>query len=104
VSTEISGITRFRKKPVEVTAVQWTGGNELELIVFTGDQFEPIEPEDRADDPDVTGQVFDVLHNTWVGVYTGQWVIRGVKGEFYPIAEDVLAETYERIGASDANS
>jgi hypothetical protein len=35
------------------------------------------------------------LHTTWVGVKTGQWIVRGVKGEFYPIAEDVLAETYE---------
>jgi hypothetical protein len=41
--------------------------------------------------------VFDVLHESWVGVKTGQWVIRGVAGEFYPIDEAVLAETYEPV-------
>lgn len=89
--------TLFRKKPVTVQAVQWTGDNEDELIAFTGGNFFTIDPEDRGDDPDRTAQVYDKLHSTWVGVYTGQWIVKGVKGEFYPIAEDVLAETYERV-------
>jgi hypothetical protein len=94
--------TRFRKKPVEIEAVQWTGDNEDELHTFTAGQFYATDDDDRAnsEDPEATASVFDVLHSTWVLVYTGQWVIRGVKGEFYPIAEDVLAETYERIGES----
>ena len=41
--------------------------------------------------------MYDRLHSTWVLVYTGQHIVRGVKGEFYPIAEDVLAETYEAV-------
>ncbi|MBG0830526.1 hypothetical protein HS041_22450 [Planomonospora sp. ID67723] len=88
-------MARFRKTPIEVEAIQWTGDNEDELIGFTGALFQALDPEDRSDDPDATGSVFDVLHSTWVLVYTGQWVVKGVKGEFYPIAEDVLAETYE---------
>jgi hypothetical protein len=44
--------------------------------------------------------VYDELHSTWVGMYTGQWIIKGVKGEFYPINEEVLAETYEPVGDS----
>lgn len=88
-------ITRYRKRPIEVDTVQWTGSNEAELIAFTNHRFEAVPPEDRAEDPEITAQVFDVLHSTWVGVYTGQHVVCGVKGEFYPVAEDVLAETYE---------
>lgn len=88
---------RFRKKPVEVTAVQWTGGNEAELRAFAGDLFEAVEPEDRGDDPAQTATVMDTLHNTWVRVYDGQWIIKGVKGEFYPIDGAVLAETYEPV-------
>jgi hypothetical protein len=95
-------VTRYRKRPVEVDAIQWTGDNEAELITFTGNRFEALEPEDRADDPEITAQVLDVLHSTWVGVKTGQHIVRGVKGEFYPIAEDVLAETYERVGDGPA--
>jgi hypothetical protein len=88
-------VTRYRKRPVEVDTIQWTGDNEAELIEFTNHHFEAVPPEDRAEDPEITAQVFDVLHSTWVGVKTGQHVIRGVKGEFYPIDVDVLAETYD---------
>lgn len=94
-------VFRFRKRPIEVEAVQWTGDNEAELGAFTDDQFETVDPENRGDDPDQTATVFDTLHSTWVRVYTGQWVIKGVKGEFYPIAEAVLAETYDPVHAPE---
>lgn len=93
----MSAAVRFRKKPVEVDAVQWTSFNFTELRDFTGGQFRIIHAFDDTDDPDITAFVYDELHSTWVGLKTGQWVIRGVAGEFYPIAEDVLAETYEQV-------
>lgn len=85
---------RFRKKPVEVAAVQWRGDNFNELVEFTGGRFRTI-----ASVTDFTAQVYDVLHETWVDMKTGQWVIQGVKHEFYPIDESVLADTYERVTA-----
>ncbi|MBF6515537.1 hypothetical protein IU421_14790 [Nocardia cyriacigeorgica] len=88
---------RFRKKPVEVEAIRWTGSNVNELFRFTNGKFAAIEPDDREGDPEKTGEVLDVLHATWVGVYTGQWIIKGVKGEFYPCDDEVLAETYDAI-------
>lgn len=92
-------MSRFRKKPVEVEAIQWTGDNADELETFTGGLFNMLDREDRehCDDPEMTAQVFDDLHSTWVGVYTGQWIIRGVKGEFYPCDAAVLAETYDPV-------
>ena len=90
-------VRTFRKKPVTVRAVQWTGDNEQELVEFTGGKFMAVAPEDRGDDPEITGQVFDYLHGTWVGVKTGQHVVEGVRREFYPIDESVLAETYEAV-------
>lgn len=87
---------RYRKRPIVIEALEWTGDNEQQLVEFTGHKFESIAPEDRAEDGEKTALVYDVLHSTWVGVYTGQHIVRGVKGEFYPIAEDVLAETYDR--------
>ncbi|MGX1116371.1 hypothetical protein RKD37_001734 [Streptomyces ambofaciens] len=93
-------ITRYRKKPVEVDTIQWTGDNEAELIAFTSNNFHALDDADRenSDDPEATAEVYDKLHSTWILVYTGQHIVRGVKGEYYPIAEDVLAETYERVG------
>jgi len=92
-------IIRYRKRPVEVDTCRWDGDNEAELRCFTGGNFNKLAPEDRdrCDDPDATGEVFDRLHSTWVLVYTGDSIIRGVQGEFYPIRADVLDETYERV-------
>lgn len=83
---------RFRKRPIEVTAVQWTGSNLAEMNEFTGGLFLVITSV-----TDFTAQVYDVLHGTWVDLKTGHWVVKGVRGEFYPIDGDVLAETYERV-------
>lgn len=91
-------ITRFRKLPIEITAVQWTGSNIDECEAFAPGKWWTVDPEDRIEDPEITAEVFDELHSTWVGMYTGQWIIKGVKGEFYPIDEEVLAETYEPAG------
>lgn len=89
---------KYRKKPVVVEAVLFDGFNEAEIQAFTGpDKFAMVDVEDRYDDPECVGQVFDILHSTWVGVKAGQSVIRGVKGEFYPIDAEVLAETYDPV-------
>ncbi|MER7815612.1 hypothetical protein [Streptomyces sp. NPDC096153] len=95
---------KYRKLPVEVEAIEWTGNNEAELIEFTRDYFRAVPADEqraipRA--PGITAEVYDALHATWVGVKTGQHVVRGVKGEFYPIDPAVLAETYEPAEAAD---
>jgi hypothetical protein len=91
----------YRKKPVTVrVSVPWTGANLAEFQALTGPaNFYAVEADDRRDDPDITAEVWDKLHSTWVGVKDGQSIIRGVKGEFYPIDADVLAETYEPADA-----
>jgi len=96
----MGGPRQFQKRPVVIEAIQWTGDNEAEIVAWAGGAlFNALDADDRAecDDPDATAQVFDRLHSTWVLVFTGQWVIRGVKGELYPIAADVLAETYDEL-------
>ena len=94
------GPARWRKRPVVVEAIQWTGANEAEVREFTGSgYFAAVPPIDRAEDPDMTAEVYDKLHGTWVHVYDSQWIIRGVKGEFYPCAADVFAATYEPADA-----
>ncbi len=78
---------KFRKKPVVIEARQytgmngsallgWVGGSELEED-FLGDYIEihTLEGTMRADKND--------------------WIIKGVKGEFYPCKPDIFAATYE---------
>lgn len=90
----------FRKKPVEVEAFQWTGSNAEHIQALTGpDNFYALDEDDRANctDPDATATVYDKLHSTWMLVFDGQWIIKGIKGEFYACADDVFRETYEAV-------
>lgn len=93
-------VQQFRKRPVVIEAVRWNGDNVEEIKAFAGVR---DNGESRFLLPDeITGvwehpHVYDELHDTWVTVYPGQWVIRGVQGEFYPCAQDVFAETYEPV-------
>lgn len=96
---------KFRKKPVEVEAVRFTGENWAEMHAFCGHR--PLEGQFSQETgaqayadifnpagtyatwPDgVEGEVWDWLHRTHVGVLAGQWVIRGTEGEFYPCEDD----------------
>jgi hypothetical protein len=93
-------VIKYRKKPVVIEAIKWTGDNAAEIKAFVGCR---DNDESRFLTPaEITGawehaHVYDELHDTWVAVYPGQFVIKGVRGEFYPIAADVLADTYERV-------
>lgn len=88
---------KFRTRPFQMTAVQFNGRNFEELLDFTEGKFYAVEPEDRTDDPEITAEVFDVLHSTWVGVKDYQWIIKGSKGEFYPCDPEVFETKYEAI-------
>lgn len=90
---------RYRTKPFEIEAIQWTGDNEAEVQTLAPGKFYALTENDRlnADDPDATAEVFDYLHSTWVLVFDGQWVIKGMKGEFYPCDDEVFRTKYEAI-------
>lgn len=77
---------KFRKKPVVIEAIQWIGNNQNEINIFV-----PEEKRFYTEGP--------VLHiNTLEGAHTANvndWIIRGVKGEFYPCKPDIFLLTYE---------
>ena len=77
---------KFRKKPVVIDAVQYTGDNSTEIIRFMGC------PDDA--------EAFDETINTLEGelhMSPGDWIIKGVKGEFYPCKPDIFEQTYEAV-------
>ena len=85
---------QFRKRPVVIEAVQWTGGNGLTIAAFMGEPF----PDDAhtTDTPIIHTLEGDVLNAS-----IGDWIIKGVKGEFYPIKNNIFMETYDEV-KSDA--
>lgn len=87
----------YRKKPLEVEAIQWTGDNANSIHAWAGWKFDVLAPEDRGDNPDYTAEVFVDANSVWIGIETGEWILRDSKG-FYPCKSDVFAETYDAIG------
>lgn len=78
---------KFRKKPVVIEAVLWTGDNFEDIV--------PFAPEVTAVHPG--GRL---MIETLEGIMTaspGDWVIRGVGGELYPCKPDIFEATYELV-------
>jgi hypothetical protein len=85
---------RFRKKPVEIEAVQWGGGNMGQVAALS--------------------RSAKILHsNGLLVIHTiepcgdmkanlNDWVIRGVQGELYPCKPDIFAATYEPADEPEA--
>lgn len=90
----------YRKKPITVEAMQFTGDNGLAVQDWAGYLSDPQTPgySFSVVRYALTRQVYDKLHDTWVTFAEGDWIIRGLKGEHYPCRPDVFEETYEKDG------
>lgn len=93
-------VKRFTKKPVTISAIQWTGDNLPDVIEFTGKH--PRWGDWFADMGEYIAHVrsdgnrFKIF--TLEGVMDalpGDWIIRGVQGEHYPCKPDIFAATYD---------
>lgn len=78
----------YRKKPVEIEAVQYDGtvGGVLELQHWAGALY------DRG-----AHQVYITTLEGNMLVSPGDLVIKGVRGEFYPCKPDIFEATYEAV-------
>lgn len=83
-------VKTYRKKPVEVQAMVWDGRSVSKAIEFCG-----------KENLDITGKYPGKLKiKTLEGVMTaniGDYIIKGVKGEFYPCKPDIFEKTYEEV-------
>ena len=81
---------RFRKKPVVIEAMQWNGNNWEELKTWSncGLMYEYPAREKKISIKTLEGRMI---------ASSGDWVIKGVKGEFYPVKNDIFLETYEKV-------
>jgi hypothetical protein len=81
-------MAKFRKKPVVIEAMQYTrNGLEAEKVaLWCGGK--------QTDE----GCEIETLEGTMLANY-GDWIIKGVKGEFYPCKPDIFEQTYDSIYA-----
>ena len=101
-------MANFRKKPVVIDGVKWTGENLFEVITFMDgkpelnsdiamerwEQYENLVKRDglliytREDGPNNEAKHYASV---------GDWIIKGIKGEFYPCKPEIFAATYEPV-------
>ncbi len=82
-------VGRYRKIPVVIEAFQFDGHNYPELSSWMGDG--AINMQSPAD---TLTMHIETLEGT-MRADPGDWIIRGVEGEFYPCKPDIFAKTYE---------
>ena len=90
---------KYRKKPVVIEAIQWTGLNLEEIKEFVGESL-----------------IYDIIDTAWqsgkgaphvnmkiktlegdMEVSKDDFIIKGVNGEFYPCKTDIFEKTYEAV-------
>lgn len=84
-------MSKYRKKPVVINAIQWTGDNITEL---------------RTSFPDfmyksaLVGKDPRLIVYTLEGAMTasvGDFIVMGIDGEFYPCKPSIFEKTYEKV-------
>lgn len=91
---------KFRKKPVVVEAIQWTGSNLEEIRNFVGSDLIEDYMEFFDIKRTLKKMLVDIAIDTLEGtmrVDYGDYIIKGVKGEFYPCKSDIFLVTYEEV-------
>ena len=94
-------MAKYCKKPVEIEAIQWNGTNESEIKTFVGNAAKfTIISVDTAEKANITEPITKLEIETLEGTMTaqiGDFIIRGVDGEFYPCKPDIFERTYDKV-------
>lgn len=89
---------KYRKRPVVIEAMQFTGHNSTEIEGWFLGLGKCNEFAVVGIYPGNEGKI--ILINTLEGIMEalpGDYIIKGVKGEFYPCKPDIFAKTYEAV-------
>jgi hypothetical protein len=84
-------MAKFRKKPVIIDAEQWIGSQESfdQILALGLVKWKPGEMGTKT-------FIIETLEGNHLAK-KGDWIIKGVKGEFYPCKPDIFERTYEKI-------
>ena len=81
-------IKQYVKKPVVINAIQFTGNNIQELVNWVDKSYLPCGDETQLIITTLEGDMFASVND---------YIIKGVKGEFYPCKPDIFSLTYEEV-------
>ena len=89
---------RFQKKPVEIQAMQFDGTKESANQVLSWIGRNGADAKRAHTTKPERGPIIHTLEGE-MHANLGDWIIRGVQGEFYPCKPDIFAATYEPVDA-----
>lgn len=78
---------KYRKKPVVIEAVKFEVSSPSKALKFLGDSYSELTDE---------GLLIATLEGN-IFASDGDYIIKGVQGEFYPCKPDIFAQTYEKV-------
>lgn len=91
-------MSEYRKKPVVIEARQLSPDNHQELANWIAGSGYEVRHASRPPMRAVTGLVIKTLEGDMTADY-GDWIIRGVAGEFYPCKPDIFEVTYDAVAS-----
>ena len=84
----------YIKRPIPIKAIQWTGENTKEIMKFCKDA-RIIYHE--AVEENITADLYIHTLEGDMHANIGDFIIRGVRGEFYPCDGNIFLETYQEV-------
>lgn len=101
-------MTQYRKKPVVIEAHQFVGTDEsfMNIRAFILEGGGTVTTVSSPVYTDVQGVQTLSAYEELIGIVTlegtmtvsnGDWVIKGVQGEFYPCKPEIFEATYEKV-------
>lgn len=89
-------MAHYRKKPIVIEALQWVGSNVDEILGFILCQASAYRH--------LTNKIVIETLEGNMQADKGDWIIKGVNGEFYPCKSDIFEKTYELVEIEHATS
>ena len=102
-------MAKYRKKPVVIEARQLTWGTFHEILNWLEKESDRKayfgHHEDAKNEVNPAGQCIyiETLEGTHAA-FLNDYIIKGVKGEFYPCKPDIFEATYEKVKESEENN
>lgn len=96
---------KYKKKPVIIEAIQLNWKNWNEMCKFLGDIINTQNPGQKEftyndscgeSGPEYIHLFIPTLEGKMLAKH-GDYIVKGVKGEFYPVRPDIFKETYEPV-------
>ncbi len=93
-------MAKFRKKPVVIEAVQlrWDTWSEMcDFVTRDGFNkgFKGLDPPKDKNDDQIRA-IIPTLEGDMIAV-ENDWIIKGIKGEMYPIKDEIFRATYDPV-------